>query len=111
MATRKKKADIVMQKSNPKVIISAEAAEALSDVGIDAKKEAKAAIKKAKKATKPAVETSWPKVTKGSHLTVTTYENGKTELVWDDEALAREVREAIASVEVKPKKVKKTKAA
>lgn len=40
----------------------------------------------------------WPKVTKGSHLTVTEYEDGRTELVWDDEALARDVREAIESV-------------
>ena len=41
------------------------------------------------------------KVVKGSHLTVTTYPDGKTELEWDDEALEREVREAIASVEKK----------
>jgi hypothetical protein len=40
-----------------------------------------------------------PKVVKGSHLTVTTYPDGRTELVWDDEALERDVREAIASVE------------
>lgn len=47
------------------------------------------------------------KVVKGSHLTVTTYPDGRTELEWDDEALARDVREAIASVEstdTKPKK-------
>jgi hypothetical protein len=42
---------------------------------------------------------TWPKVEKGSHLTVTTYENGRTELEWDDEALARDVREAIQSHE------------
>jgi hypothetical protein len=41
----------------------------------------------------------WPKVTVGSHLTVTTYENGKTELKWDDEALARDVREALENYE------------
>ena len=39
----------------------------------------------------------WPKVTVGTHLTVTTYENGKTELKWDDEQLRKEIREAIAS--------------
>ena len=38
----------------------------------------------------------WPKVVKGRHLTVTTHENGKTELSWDDEALLQEVRIAIA---------------
>ena len=42
----------------------------------------------------------WPKVTKGSHLTVTTYENGKTELEWDDEALTKDVNEAIISYEL-----------
>lgn len=41
------------------------------------------------------------KVVKGSHLTVTTYPDGRTELEWDDEALARDVREAIATVEGK----------
>ena len=40
-----------------------------------------------------------PKIDKGSHLTVTTYPDGRTELVWDDDALLRDVREAIASVE------------
>ena len=41
-----------------------------------------------------------PTVVKGSHLTVTTYPDGRTELEWDDEALLREVQEAIASVDV-----------
>lgn len=40
------------------------------------------------------------KIVKGNHLTVTTFPNGRTELVWDDEALLNEVREAIASVEL-----------
>lgn len=35
----------------------------------------------------------------GSHLTVKTFPDGHQELEWDDEALTREVREAIASVE------------
>lgn len=43
----------------------------------------------------------WPKVVKGSHLTVTTYENGKADLVWDYDQLLKEVRSAIASVESK----------
>ena len=38
--------------------------------------------------------TNWPKIEKGTHLTVKTFEDGHTELEWDDEALAREVREA-----------------
>ena len=43
----------------------------------------------------------WPKVTVGSHLTVTEHEDGRTTLEWDDEALLREVKEATASVEGK----------
>ena len=35
-------------------------------------------------------------VVKGSHLTVTTYPDGRTELEWDDDALLRDVREALA---------------
>ena len=49
-------------------------------------------------------------VTKGSHLTVTTYPDGRTELEWDDAALERDVLEAIASVETqKPKRKRKEK--
>ena len=54
-------------------------------------------------------------VVKGSHLTVTTLSDGKTVLEWDDAALLRDVREAIASVEnkgdkdVKIKKTRKSK--
>lgn len=44
---------------------------------------------------------TFPKVTVGSHLTVTTYEDGRTELKWDDEALKRDVDAAIASVSTK----------
>ena len=33
----------------------------------------------------------WPKVKKGTHLTVYTYENGSTKLEWDDEQLRREI--------------------
>jgi hypothetical protein len=36
------------------------------------------------------------KVVKGSHLTVTTYPDGRTELEWDDDALMRDVQEALA---------------
>jgi hypothetical protein len=66
---------------------------------------------KKSKATEAVLE---PVVTKGSHLTVTKYPDGRTELVWDDEALMRDVQEAIASVqpktETKPKAVKAKKA-
>jgi len=55
----------------------------------------------------------WPKMNQGSHLTVKTFEDGRTELIWDDEALLRDVREAIASVEqidsVTPKRKTKGK--
>lgn len=56
-----------------------------------------------------------PTVVVGSHLTVITHPDGKTELLWDDEALLNEVRAAIlkaesnipASVESKTKSRKK----
>ena len=50
-----------------------------------------------------------PKVVKGNHLTVTTLPDGKTMLEWDDEALLKEVREALKSVEVPKTKRKLTK--
>lgn len=51
---------------------------------------------------------TYPKIVKGSHLTVYTYEDGSTKLEWDDKQLLKEVREAIASV--KPKKKPSVKA-
>jgi predicted metal-dependent hydrolase len=56
-----------------------------------------------------------PKVEKGSHLTVTTLPDGKTVLEWDDEALLRDVQNALTEYENSVKvntratKVKKTK--
>lgn len=44
------------------------------------------------------------KVTRGSHLTVTTYLDGSTKLEWDDEALLRDVRIAMAKAELEKKK-------
>ena len=41
----------------------------------------------------------WPKIVQGSHLTVKTFKDGKTELVWDDEALLRDVQQAIKDYE------------
>ena len=49
----------------------------------------------------------WPVINQGTHLTVKTFEDGSTELIWDDEQLLKEVREAIASVETKTKGKKK----
>ena len=36
----------------------------------------------------------WPKISQGTHLTVKTFEDGHTELIWDDEQLLKEVIEA-----------------
>jgi hypothetical protein len=62
---------------------------------------------------KKAEVTGEAKVVKGSHLTVTTYPDGRTELEWDDEALMRDVQEALASVATeaveKPKRTRKKK--
>jgi hypothetical protein len=57
----------------------------------------KAAPKTAPKktATKaPPTKQVWPKITVGSHLTVTEFEDGSTVLAWDDAKLLEEVREA-----------------
>ena len=57
----------------------------------------------------------WPKISQGSHLTVKTFEDGSTELVWDDAALLRDVQAAILKhestvpVTTKPKTVRKKK--
>lgn len=59
----------------------------------------------------------WPKIVQGTHLTVKTFEDGKTELIWDWDALVSEVRSAClrsesnipASTETKTKKAKKVK--
>jgi YD repeat-containing protein len=53
----------------------------------------------ARKKIQLAEVNSLPTVTKGSHLTVTTYPDGRTELEWDDEALLSEVRNAILKAE------------
>jgi hypothetical protein len=59
-------------------------------------------------ATRKKKENLEPTVVKGNHLTVTTFPDGKTVLEWDDEALLKEVREALSSVEV-PKTKRKLK--
>ena len=60
-------------------------------------------------ATKKKKDIEEVKVVKGSHLTVTTYPDGRTELEWDDEALMRDVQEAIASVSAPAVKAKATR--
>ena len=40
----------------------------------------------------------WPRFSQGTHLTVKYFEDGRTELKWNDEALTREVNAAILSV-------------
>jgi type IV secretory pathway VirD2 relaxase len=58
----------------------------------------------------------WPKINQGTHLIVKTFEDGSTELIWDDAQLLKEVQDAIASVTtsestaVKSKRTKKAKA-
>jgi hypothetical protein len=42
----------------------------------------------------------WPKINQGTHLTVKTFKDGRTELEWDWDTLVKEVREACASVEL-----------
>ena len=59
----------------------------------------------------------WPKIVQGTHLTVKTFEDGKTELIWDWDALVSEVRAAClkaesnipATTETKQKRAKKVK--
>ena len=60
--------------------------------------------KKVKKTKSNPVQEIFPKVVKGNHLTVTTYEDGRTELVWDDAALLKEVQGAILAYELENKK-------
>ena len=90
MATKKKTEATVEKKKKP-------ASKKIAEKKTVAKKAAPA-----KKTAKKKSATTWPKVTVGTHLTITEYEDGKATLVWDDEQLLKEVREAIASAEGKP---------
>ena len=72
--------------------------------------------KKKAKLPEPLVLPPEKTVTKGSHLTVTKYPDGRTELQWDWDALVRDVDLAIKSVEnakteTKPSKKTTTKKA
>ncbi len=61
-------------------------------------------------ATRKKKDVEGVQVVKGSHLTVTTYPDGRTELEWDDAQLLKDVQDALASVstDVEPK-VKKSR--
>lgn len=63
--------------------------------------------------TTSKTKTAEPVVVQGTHLTVTTWPDGRTELKWDDEALLREVQAAtakpVAKVKTAKKKTKETK--
>lgn len=41
----------------------------------------------------------WPKITEGSHLKVIEHENGRRELIWNDQALMQDVRDAVTNYE------------
>ena len=43
--------------------------------------------------------TEWPKITKGSHLTITEHENGKIDMTWDWEQLNKDIKNAIQQYE------------
>jgi hypothetical protein len=45
----------------------------------------------------------WPRVVQGRHLTVKYVDDRRTELIWDDTALTREVNDAILSVKQRKK--------
>ncbi len=61
-------------------------------------------------ARKPNKSTStWPKITQGTHLTVKEFEDGRTELVWDDDQLLKEIQAATAAGTQPPTTKKKTK--
>ena len=90
------------------IIVDNKAREGLASIGIDVDKEIEAGLKLAN-----VPSNGWPKMNQGTHLTVKAFEDGRTELIWDDEQLLKEVQEAIASVEqidsVTPKKKTKGK--
>jgi alpha-amylase/alpha-mannosidase (GH57 family) len=77
------------------------------------------ATRKKKEVLENVPSGGWPKINQGSHLTVKTFEDGRTELIWDDEQLLKEVRAAIlkaesvlpVSTEDKPKRTRKKKEA
>jgi hypothetical protein len=59
----------------------------------------------ATKKLKNVASGGWPKISQGTHLTVKTFEDGSVELIWDDEQLLKEVREATSQYEFSEPKV------
>ena len=57
------------------------------------------ATRKKKELTPNVSSGGWPKIQQGTHLTVKIFEDGHTELAWDDEALLQEVRAALLKAE------------
>jgi hypothetical protein len=107
------------RKKNPEIIISAEISESLDSKETVNISEAAQVIKKAKakserksssKNLKEKILTMIPSMNKGSHLTVYTFPDGRTELVWDDAALLKDVKDAILSVEQVKSTTRKKKA-
>ena len=62
------------------------------------------ATRKKKETLENVPANGWPKISQGTHLTVRTYEDGRTELIWNDEQLLKEVQEATAGAELASKK-------
>jgi hypothetical protein len=61
---------------------------------------AKIVLPKEKKTKLKNVDSGgWPKMQQGTHLTVKTFEDGRTELIWDWDALVSEVRAACLKAE------------
>ena len=76
------------------IIVDNKAREGLASIGIDVDKEIEAGLKLAN-----VPSNGWPKMNQGTHLTVKTFEDGRTELIWDDEQLLKEVTEATSKYE------------
>jgi hypothetical protein len=72
-----------------------------------------------KKKIKTEKTVNWPNIVKGTHLTITTFENGDQEMDWNFPVLIEEIETAISKLPttsvavtpsvVKPKKVKSKK--
>lgn len=110
MATSKQTTAKEKAVTKPKVVKKAVAKAPAKSKTVKAKVVAKAPTKKTstvKVESKFDKQALNPTITKGSHLTVIKYPNGKTELIWDDEALARDVAEAIAEYQASKPKDKK----
>lgn len=84
-----------------KILSNASSNGMLNDKEYDMKDKTVAPKPRGRKKKVVEEQTTYPIVIQGSHLTVTHYEDGTVDMVWDDDALARDVREAIASVERK----------